>query len=50
MAQISDEAYSNPDHVKTSPHNQAVHRLKAGYTDDPASRAMTWRGFKRKHA
>lgn len=50
MAQISDEAYTNPEHVKTSPHNQAVHRLKPGYTDDPDSRAMTWRGFKRKHA
>lgn len=48
LAQISDEAYSNPGMVKTSPHNQAIHRLKAGMTDDPTSRAMTWRAFTKK--
>ena len=50
LAQISDEAYSNPELVKTAPHNQAIHRLKPGETDDPDRRAMTWRAFKRKRA
>lgn len=50
LARISDEAYSDPQIVKTAPHNQAVHRLKAGDTDDPAKRAMTWRAFKTKQA
>ncbi|MFI5436500.1 hypothetical protein ACHMZP_32485 [Rhodococcus baikonurensis] len=49
LARISDEAYSNPDIVKTAPHNQAIHRLKPGVTDDPRTRATTWRAFQRKH-
>lgn len=44
---ISDEAYSDPEIVKTAPHNQAIHRLKPGVTDDPGTRAMTWRAFRR---
>jgi glycine dehydrogenase subunit 2 len=50
LAQISDEAYSNPDIVKSAPHNQAIHRLKPGVTDDPSTRAMTWRAFQRSRA
>lgn len=48
LARISDEAYQDPNFVKTSPHNQAIHRLKHGATDDPAKRAMTWRAYQRK--
>lgn len=48
LAQISDEAYRDPDFVKTAPHNQAIHRLKHGETDNPETRAMTWRAYKRK--
>ena len=47
IRRISDEAYSNPELVKTSPHNQAVHRLKPDAIDDPDSRAMTWRAFQK---
>ncbi|NDV08871.1 aminotransferase class V-fold PLP-dependent enzyme [Rhodococcus sp. IEGM 248] len=50
LAQISDEAYSNPNIVKSAPHNQAIHRLKPGFTDDPSTRAMTWRAFQRTRA
>lgn len=50
LAQISDEAYSDRQIVKTAPHNQAIHRLKPGETDDPAMRAMTWRAFRKKRA
>lgn len=48
LAQISEEAYSNPQIVKSAPHNQAIHRLKPGETDEPGKRAMTWRAFKKK--
>jgi glycine dehydrogenase subunit 2 len=47
LAQISDEAYSNPELVKTAPHNQAIHRPK-GNLDDPSQWAMTWRVHQRK--
>lgn len=50
LAHISDEAYSTPELVKTSPHNQPTHRLKVGDTDDPSRRAMTWRAFQKKRA
>lgn len=48
LARISDEAYQDPNFVKSSPHNQAIRRLKHGATDDPAKRAMTWRAHQRK--
>ena len=50
LAQISDEAYSDPRIVKSAPHNQAIHRLKPGDTDAPGKRAMTWRAFKKKQS
>jgi hypothetical protein len=43
LARISDEAYSDPEIVKTAPHNQAVHRLDHDAMEDPARWAMTWR-------
>lgn len=48
LTRISDEAYSDPEFVKTAPHRQAIHRLKHGQTDDPQTRAMTWRGYLKK--
>ncbi|WP_417280874.1 aminomethyl-transferring glycine dehydrogenase subunit GcvPB [Celeribacter sp.] len=48
ISKISDEAYNEPEKVKTSPHNQAIHRLKHGDTDNPKLRAMTWRAYKKK--
>lgn len=48
IKQISDEAYSEPEKVKSAPHNQAIHRLKTTDIDDPCTRAMTWRAFHRK--
>lgn len=47
LAQISDEAYSNPEPVRTAPHNGAICRLKE-HLDDPSPWAMTWRACKRK--
>jgi glycine dehydrogenase subunit 2 len=48
LRQISDEAYSDPELVKTAPHNQAVHKLTDDSLDDPDRWATTWRAHQRK--
>lgn len=48
LAQISDEAYSDPEKVKSAPHNQAKAKLKGETLDDPERWATTWRAYKRK--
>ncbi len=49
IARISHEAYTNPDIVKTAPHNQAIRALRPEALEDPEKWAMTWRAFIRKH-
>lgn len=48
LAQVCAEAYSNPELVKSAPHNQAIHKLDNGPLEDPARWAMTWRAYRRK--
>jgi len=48
LRQISDEAYSDPEIVRTAPHNQAVAKLNDANLDDPAVYATTWRAHLRK--
>ena len=48
LNQVSDEAYSDPDIVKTAPHNQAVHRQGPKSLDEPENWAMTWRAYQKK--
>jgi glycine dehydrogenase subunit 2 len=48
LKQISDEAYSNPEIVKTAPHNQAIAKVKTDKLEDPAHWALTWRAYQRK--
>jgi glycine dehydrogenase subunit 2 len=50
IQQISDEAYSDPELVTSSPHNQAVHRMSAADAAEPDNWATTWRAYQRKHA
>ncbi|MBT8080398.1 MAG: aminomethyl-transferring glycine dehydrogenase subunit GcvPB, partial [Gammaproteobacteria bacterium] len=50
LQQISDEAYSDPDVVRTAPHNSSVHRLGPDSLDEPERWAMTWRAHCRKSA
>ena len=45
----SDEAYTDPEVVRTAPHNQAIHRLDPTDLNDPAEWATTWRAHVRKH-
>jgi len=48
IQQIADEAYSNPELVKTAPHNSTVHQIDPTALEDPNRWAMTWRGYRRK--
>jgi glycine dehydrogenase subunit 2 len=50
LAHVAEEAYSNPDIVKTAPHNSSVHRVRHEALDDPDRWAVTWRAYKRKTA
>ena len=48
LEQVSKEAYSNPELVKTAPHNQTIHKVRLEWLDDPKKWAMTWRAYKKK--
>jgi glycine dehydrogenase subunit 2 len=50
IAKIADEARSNPELVKTAPHNQPVAQAKGDAFEDPTKWAMTWRAYQRKIA
>jgi len=48
IAQIAEEARTNPEMVKTAPHNQAIAQVKGDAFEDPSKWAMTWRAYQRK--
>lgn len=48
IAKICEEARSDPDMVKSAPHNQAIAQVKGDAFEDPEKWAMTWRAWKRK--
>lgn len=48
MRHVADEAYSNPEIVRTTPHNSTVHTIDHHPLDDPSQWAMTWRAYRRK--
>lgn len=48
LKQMSDEAYSNPEIIKTAPHNSTVHHTHHDPFDDPDEWAVTWRAYLRK--
>jgi glycine dehydrogenase subunit 2 len=50
LAHVVDEAYADPEIVRTAPHNQAIHRLGATDLNDPAQWATTWRAHLRKRS
>ncbi|MEO1678662.1 MAG: aminomethyl-transferring glycine dehydrogenase subunit GcvPB [Pseudomonadota bacterium] len=50
VAKICEEARTDPDMVKSAPHNQAIAQVKGDAFEDPSLWAMTWRAWKRKHA
>ena len=48
LKQISDEAYTNPEIIKTAPHKSTVHRTYQEPFDNPDEWAVTWRAYQRK--
>ena len=49
IAQICEEARTDPELVKTAPHNHPIHRVAGSNLDDPDGWATTWRAWRRKH-
>ncbi|MBS7622147.1 aminomethyl-transferring glycine dehydrogenase subunit GcvPB [Candidatus Bathyarchaeota archaeon] len=45
---VCEEAYRNPETVKTAPHNHAIAKINIRDLDDPDKYAMTWRAYMRK--
>lgn len=50
LQRLSDEAYSNPEIIKTAPHNSSSFRRNdPDSLDDPNKWATTWKAYLRKH-
>lgn len=49
LAQVAHEARTDPELVRTAPHNQTVHHTGHDDLDDPARWAITWRMYRRKY-
>ncbi len=45
---VADEARTNPDLVRSAPHNSTVHTIDHHPFDDPQQWAITWRAYLRK--
>ena len=48
LAHVAQEARTNPELVKTAPHNSTVHTIDHTPLDDPSQWATTWRAYLRK--
>jgi len=48
LAHVAEEARTDPELVKTAPHNSTIHTIDQAPLDDPNQWAMTWRAYKRK--
>ena len=48
MEHVAGEAYTNPELVKTAPHNSTIHTIDHAPLDDPERWAVTWRAYRRK--
>jgi glycine dehydrogenase subunit 2 len=50
VAKVVEEAWTDPELVRTAPHRQPIAKVKAEQAEDPARWAMTWRAYRRKRA
>ncbi len=48
MAHVAQEARTDPDLVKSAPHNSPIHTVAHEPFDDPAQWAITWRAYLKK--
>jgi len=46
---IFNEAYTNPEIVKTAPHQSVCHFVDESGMDDPNKWAITWRSYQKKY-
>jgi glycine dehydrogenase subunit 2 len=49
LSTVCAEAYSTPDVVRTSPHNQVTRRADASPLEHEQAWATTWRSYQKKH-
>jgi len=47
---ISHEAYTDPDIIKTAPHNATISKIDRTPSSDPKKWAMTWRAYVKKRS
>ena len=45
---VVNEAYNDPERVRSAPHNSTVHTIEHHPLDDPQQWAITWRAYLRK--
>jgi len=48
MKHVAHEARTNPELVRTAPHNSTIHAIDHTPLDDPSQWAITWRAYLRK--
>ena len=48
LAHIFQEAYDNPEIIKTAPHRSVCHQVDASWSDDPDKWCITWRCYLKK--
>jgi glycine dehydrogenase subunit 2 len=48
LAHVAQEARTDPDLVKSAPHNSTIHTIDHTPLDDPARWAITWRAYLKK--
>ena len=48
LKQVAGEAYTDPEIIRTAPHNSTVHQTNHEPFDNPDEWAVTWRAYKRK--
>jgi glycine dehydrogenase subunit 2 len=49
LTHISNEAYTNPEVVKSAPHNSTIHRVdEQDFFENPEKWAITWRSYLKK--
>jgi glycine dehydrogenase subunit 2 len=48
MAHVAEEARTNPELVRTAPHNSTIHTIDHSPLDEPSQWAMTWRAYQKK--
>jgi glycine cleavage system P protein (glycine dehydrogenase) subunit 2 len=48
LKQVAHEAYTDPETVRTAPHNSTVHQTDHEPFDNPDEWAVTWRAYQRK--